>query len=499
MVPGATYPVHVDATLDPGLNRWLWLVKWLLVIPHLVVLALLWIAFTVLTIVAFWAILFTGRYPRSLFEFNVAVLRWTWRVSYYAYGALGSDRYPPFTLADVPDYPAHFDVAYPIQLSRGLVLVKWWLLAIPHYLVVGVFVGGVWAIGDHIDDVARPPGLITLLAVIAGVALLFTGRYPPQIFDFVVGMNRWALRVAAYAGLMTDRYPPFRMDLGGREPAEEALSPAPDVTPATASGLAPPPAPDVAPTAAPGFVPAAAPSAPSGWTAGRIVSVVAGSLVGLIGLAFLGTGGVTAWATTTQRDAAGYLSTESRSLDTSSYAITSENFRIRGPVGWFAPTNVIGTIRVRATSADPQDAVFIGIGPEAPFHRYLAGAPYAVVTGWGMAIDAAPSGGDAAPIAAPTDADVWTAHVSGVGTQSLLWQPGNGSWVLAVMNADGSPGVAVRADIGVSAPSLGVIAAALIAVGVLLTAFAVVLVAVPVARSSRRIDSGIPIPEGGFT
>jgi hypothetical protein len=218
------YPVRVDAALDSRLSRWLWLVKWILAIPHFVVLVFLWLAFVLMSVFAFVAILFTGSYPRSIFDFNVGVLRWTWRVTYYACGALGTDRYPPFSLEDKPDYPAHLEIAYPEHQSRGLVLVKWWLLAIPHYLVLGLFLGGGWAVADSTDSSAAGGGLISVLVLIAAIALLFTGRYPRGVFDLVLGLNRWVLRVWAYAGLMTDEYPPFRLDLGGTDPGTAALT-----------------------------------------------------------------------------------------------------------------------------------------------------------------------------------------------------------------------------------------------------------------------------------
>jgi hypothetical protein len=212
----SSYPLRLTGDLSPGLSRGLWLVKWLLAIPHFVVLFFLWIAFVVLTVVAFFAILFTGRYPRAIFDFNVGVLRWSWRVAYYSYGALGTDRYPPFTLADVPDYPARLEVAYPEQLSRGLTLVKWWLLAIPQYVVVGILLGGYRYSG------VPGLGLIGALVLIAAVALAFTGAYRPEIFELVIGLDRWVLRVIVYVSLMTDVYPPFRLDLGAREPVVSA-------------------------------------------------------------------------------------------------------------------------------------------------------------------------------------------------------------------------------------------------------------------------------------
>ncbi len=222
----SAYPLRLTGELAPKLNRGLWLVKWLLAIPHFVVLFFLWLAFIGVSVVALFVILFTGRYPRRLFDFNVGVLRWSWRVGFYSYSALGTDKYPPFTLKDVPDYPARLEVEYPESLSRGRAIVKWWLLAIPHYLIVGIFIGAAWVATDR-DWMLGSGGLVGLLVLFAAVALLFTGRYPKSLYDLVLGLNRWVFRVAAYAALMTDTYPPFRLDMGGPEPGAALTVPPP--------------------------------------------------------------------------------------------------------------------------------------------------------------------------------------------------------------------------------------------------------------------------------
>ena len=134
-------------------------------------------------------IVFREKYPRWWFDFAKELTRFGTRIG--AYAALLTDRYPSTT----EEQAVHLEVDYPDvkeDLNRWLPLVKWFL-AIPHYfLLLFLFVG------------------VFFVVIIAWFAILFTGRYPRGLFDYVVGVGRWALRVYAYAGLLvTDRYPPF--------------------------------------------------------------------------------------------------------------------------------------------------------------------------------------------------------------------------------------------------------------------------------------------------
>ena len=194
MTEERAYPLEIRGGMSPDLSRWLWLVKWLLAIPHWIILFFLGIASSVVWFIAWWAILFTARYPRGMFNFTVGVSRWSWRVKFYAC-MLGTDRYPPFTLAADVDYPANLSVEYPERLSRIKVIFKWWLLAIPHYIILYFF-----------------GGLSAALSIIAGIILLFTGNYRGDVYGALMAVNRWQWRVTGYASFLYDDYPPFEFD-----------------------------------------------------------------------------------------------------------------------------------------------------------------------------------------------------------------------------------------------------------------------------------------------
>ena len=184
------YPVRLDVPYPDALSRWLVLVKWLLAIPHLIIVYFLGYAFNVVSIIAFFAILFTTRYPAGLFKFAVGVRRWS--ANTYSYILLLRDEYPPFSL-DPGQYPLVLEIDYPEKLNRFLPLVKW-LLAIPHYIIlVFLFLAA------------------AVVTIIAFFAILFTTRFPEGMFQFVVGVMRWSERVNAYVLFMTDEYPPFSM------------------------------------------------------------------------------------------------------------------------------------------------------------------------------------------------------------------------------------------------------------------------------------------------
>ncbi|MDU0292983.1 DUF4389 domain-containing protein [Saccharothrix longispora] len=425
-----TYPVRVNAHVDPVLNRWLWLVKWLLVIPHYVVLAFLWPAFAVVGLAAFVAILATGRYPRPLFDFALGVLRWTWRVAYYSFGALATDRYPPFSLGAEPDYPATLDIAYPERLSRGLVLVKW-LLALPHLVIVAVFLGGGGYLVSRADEWALSPagGLVGLFTLIAGVVLLFTGRYPRGVFDFVLGMDRWALRVAAYVGLMTDAYPPFRLDTGGDEPGTTVLdAPAP-------------------------------PTDPDSGTAARVVPAVLGVLLLLAGVGTSAAGALGLWVDTTQRDAAGVVTTPVEHLHADGYALELGTAEMNWTdAGWVVGEDWLGRVGIRVD----HDA-FVGIGPTPAVERYLAGVERDRVKGFGDQALYQHSTGTA-PATAPHHQDFWVA--SGYGGLTWVAQPGD--WTAVVMNPDGSRVVDTDVTATATLPALTPVAWSLLGAGVAL-------------------------------
>ncbi len=467
-------PVRVQAHLDPGLSRWLWLFKWLLLIPHLIVLSLLWVGVGVLSVVAFFAILFTGRYPRPLFDFNVGVLRWSWRVAFYGFGALGTDRYPPFSLDEHPDYPATLDIAYPQQLSHWLVLVKW-LLALPHLLIVSVFVGGGTYLAARAGQWAFSfgGGLVGLLAVVAGLILLITGRYPQGLFDFILGLDRWVLRVVAYVGLMTDSYPPFRLDAGGADPANPGKETAAPLIPA-----------DQEPQ----------PQPQRGWSAGGIIAVIVGSLLVLGGLGSAAGGTALLIANTAARGADGLIRTPTENFSGTGYGLEFGAADIKvTDAGWSSDTDWLGMVQIRAQGTSTDIPLFVGIGSESDVAHYLSGVRVDQVS----KIDLFPfrvgytQQPGQAPATPPAAQDFWAASSSGIGEQDLTWKPESGQWAMVVMNADGSPNVSAAVSLAFDAPFLTPIGWTLVGAGALLILLGAGTIVLG-ATGGRRRETPLP-------
>ncbi len=445
--PATPFPARLEGHLEQP-SRWLWLVKWLLVLPHYIVLAFLWIAFLLLSLVAFLALLLGGRYPRGIFDFNVGVMRWSWRVAFYAFGANGTDRYPPFTLADVPDYPARLEVAYPERQRHGLPLIGWWLLGVPQYCIAGIFAGGAggvgWNLTEHWQLAAGWGGLIDLLVLVAVVVLLFRGQYPRSIFDFVLGLNRWVLRVGAYAALMTPEYPPFRLDGGESEPGGIAIEPTPTPTaPASPARTA----------------------ASSSWGAGRVLAVIVASLAVLAGIAAVAGGGTALVFDQTQRDANGYLMTGSSAYSTNTYALVSDSYRTGTSGDLFVARDMLGTVRIRTHSEQP---LFVGIGSATAVDAYLSGVRREVATRFeaGQSDFRLHEGG--APAVPPGAKHIWAAQSLGDGTRTLSWSPRNGDWRIVVMNENGSAGIHADLAIGARFPHLLAIGLGVLGGGALL-------------------------------
>lgn len=188
-VADGPYPVRFEARRQDEYHRFLPLVKWLLALPHYVVLFFVGIGAFVAIVASWFAVLITGRYPRGLFDFVVGTYRWGMRVTAYVY--LLTDDYPPFSLAEDPDYPVEVEVGYPEHVDRWRPLVAW-LLALPYLLVAGVL--------------AYLAGIVALIGVFV---ILFTRELPQGMFNLIVNPLRWQLRGNVYATWMATRYPPF--------------------------------------------------------------------------------------------------------------------------------------------------------------------------------------------------------------------------------------------------------------------------------------------------
>jgi hypothetical protein len=319
--------------------------------------------------------------------------------------------------------------------------------------------------------------------VVAAVVLLVTGRYPEQIFDFVLGMNRWVLRVAGYAGLMTDRYPPFRLDVGGHDPGTLTLPPSAQPRPAGYRGQA------------------GGSAGQGGWTTTKIVSVIAGAVLVLISLGLFGGGGTALWAQAHKHG--GYADLGTAMYSTPGYALASDTVEMHmASGGWNAGSPVIndaasalvGTVRIRVTPLAGGGPVFIGIAPAGAAERYLTGVSYSTITGAADHHGTYTGHAGSAPAVRPAMAGIWTAQAAGLGTQTLTWTAKSGNWMVVVMNADGSRAVSVQVNGAATLPALPWIAIGLLVAGFACLAGGVLLIASPLRRATGPQDPRLDEP-----
>jgi hypothetical protein len=465
------YPLRVEARRDETPSRWLWLVKWLLLIPHYVILLFLYAGLVVLTLVAYLAVLFTGRYPHAIAAYNLGVLRWSWRVNYYGYQVLGTDRYPPFTLADVPDYPARLELDEMPRPPRWLPLVAW-LFAVPHILIVGALNGAAtWDLetGGN-TSTAVPLGVVTTGLLIAGLSLLFTARYPRGLFDLLIGIGRWNLRVAAYLTLLTPRYPPFRLDQGADEPDGTPIGP---VTSAVRT-----------------------PQSSGGGVAGPVTALIAGVLLLAPGAGLIAGGGALL-ALDGARDSTGFVTSPALSVQSSTAAITAEGITLQAGDPWTRGFSDIGGVRIIAIGS-AQDRLFVGIARESDVDRWLSGTAHDELTevssGTARYVRA---GGDRQAVTEPQGQHFWLASGAGAGAATVTWQATNGDFAVVLVNADGSPGVVADIRAATQVPDLTGLGAGLLTAGIVLFLLAVVLIVLGGTGLGRR-HGGTP-PVGGPT
>jgi hypothetical protein len=192
----STYPLNLEVNSPAQIARWRPLLNWLLVLPPVVLLFVLTIGLEILSFVSWFVILFTGRLPETWGDYMVKVLRYQWRINAYLYG--WTEQYPGFDApsgyADPGNYPAVLHSVPDTTRNRLTVLLRA-IWVIPAYVVV-YFVG-------------IAAGVVLLLA---WFIVLFTGSWPEGMRQFCIGYFRWNTRVQAYLFLLTDVYPPFRLE-----------------------------------------------------------------------------------------------------------------------------------------------------------------------------------------------------------------------------------------------------------------------------------------------